>query len=99
MDAGQKRGKLKIFLGYAAGVGKTYQMLTEAQELKKRGIDVVIGYFEPHARRETIALTEGLEAVPRQQVEYRGTMLEEMDIEAVLRRHPAVAVVDEFPHT
>ncbi len=97
--AAPKRGRLKVFLGYAAGVGKTYQMLTEAQELKKDGVDVVIGYFEPHGRKDTIALTEGLETVPRKTVEYRGTRLEEMDTDAILRRHPRVAVVDEFPHT
>src|SRR5512138_1675139 len=94
-----QRGRLKIFLGYAAGVGKTYQMLSEARELKARGIDVVIGYFEPHARKETIALTEGLEMIPRKLVEYRGTVFEEMDTDAVLARHPEVALVDEFPHT
>jgi two-component system, OmpR family, sensor histidine kinase KdpD len=94
-----KRGRLKIFLGYAAGVGKTFQMLTEAHELKARGVDVVIGYFEPHGRKETIALAEGLETIPRRWVEYRGVLFEEMDTEAVVRRRPAVAVVDEFPHT
>ncbi len=93
------RGRLKVFLGYAAGVGKTYQMLTEAHELQRRGVDVVIGYFEAHGRNETIALTAGLETVPRRAMEYRGTRLEEMDTEAVLRRHPQVALVDEFPHT
>jgi two-component system sensor histidine kinase KdpD len=93
------RGRLKVFLGYAAGVGKTYQMLTEAQELKARGVDVVVGYFEPHGRQETIALTDGLEIIPRQAVEYRGSQFEEMDTDAILRRHPEVAVVDEFPHT
>ena len=95
----ERRGRLKVFLGYAAGVGKTYQMLTEARELKQRGIDVVIGYFEPHARQETIALVEGMEVVPRAVVEYRGSRFEEMDTDAILRRHPDVAVVDEFPHT
>src|SRR5262249_3444155 len=93
------RGRLKGFLGYAAGVGKTYQMLNEARELKRRGVDVVIGYFEPHGRKDTIALSEGLEAVPRRTVEYRGSRFEEMDTDAILRRRPAVAVVDEFPHT
>jgi two-component system, OmpR family, sensor histidine kinase KdpD len=93
------RGHLKVFLGYAAGVGKTYQMLKEARELKRHGVDVVIGYFESHGRQETIALTEGLEIVPRRRVEYRGSEFEEMDTDAVLRRHPRVAVVDEFPHT
>jgi two-component system, OmpR family, sensor histidine kinase KdpD len=92
-------GKLKIFLGYAAGVGKTYQMLEEAQTLKAGGTDVVIGYFEPHARKDTIAKTEGLEMIPRKKVLYRGSTFEEMDAEQIVARHPAVAVVDEFPHT
>jgi two-component system, OmpR family, sensor histidine kinase KdpD len=95
----KKGGRLKVFLGYAAGVGKTYQMLTEAHDLLNRGVDVVIGYFEPHGRKETIALTEGLEVVPRRVLEYRGSRFEEMDTDAILRRHPQVAVVDEFPHT
>jgi two-component system sensor histidine kinase KdpD len=94
-----KKGKLKIFLGYAAGVGKTYQMLTEAQELKLQGIDVVVGYFEPHGRVETIAQTEGLEFVPRRVHEHRGSTFEDMDTAAVIARHPRVAVVDEFAHT
>jgi len=93
------RGRLKVFLGYAAGVGKTYQMLTEAHELKQRGVDVVVGYFEPHGRKDTIALTEDLEVVPRQTIEYRGSRFEEMDSDAILARHPRVALVDEFPHT
>jgi two-component system, OmpR family, sensor histidine kinase KdpD len=97
--ADRPRGKLKIFLGYAAGVGKTYQMLEEAQELKRQGHDVVIGYFEPHARKETIAKTEGLETVPRRNIDYRGSLFEEMDTEAILRRDPEICVVDEFPHT
>jgi two-component system sensor histidine kinase KdpD len=92
-------GKLKIFLGFAAGVGKTYQMLEESRELKRRGVDVVVGYFEPHGRKDTIALMEGLEMVPRRRVEYRGATFEEMDTEAILARNPAVCVVDEFPHT
>ena len=92
-------GKLKIFLGYAAGVGKTYQMLDEAQCLKAKNVDVVIGYFEPHGRKDTIAKTEGLETVPRKKVDYRGASFEEMDTEAIIARHPKVAVVDEFPHT
>jgi two-component system sensor histidine kinase KdpD len=94
-----RRGKLKIFLGYAAGVGKTYQMLTEAQELKLQNVDVVIGYFEPHGRAETIAQTEGLEFVPRRVYEHRGARFEDMDTAAVIARRPAVAVVDEFAHT
>jgi two-component system sensor histidine kinase KdpD len=92
-------GKLKIFLGYAAGVGKTYQMLEEAQSLKVRGVDVVIGYFEPHGRKDTIAKAEGLEMVPRRVIEYRGSVFEEMDTEAIIARHPQIAVIDEFPHT
>ena len=93
------RGKLKIFLGYAAGVGKTYQMMEEAQELKRQGYDVVIGYFEPHGRKDTIAKTEGLEIVPRRKIDYRGAFFEEMDTDAIVRRHPQICVVDEFPHT
>jgi two-component system sensor histidine kinase KdpD len=98
-NAAARRGRLKVFLGYAAGVGKTYQMLMEARHLKEEGVDVVIGYFEPHGRKDTIALTEGLETIPRRIVEYRGAKLEEMDTDAILRRRPHVVVVDEFPHT
>jgi two-component system sensor histidine kinase KdpD len=94
-----RRGHLKIFLGYAAGVGKTYQMLTEARELKGQGVDIVVAYFEPHGRKDTMALVEGLEMIPRRTVEYKGSLLEEMDTDTVLRRHPQIAVVDEFPHT
>ena len=93
------RGRLTIFLGYAAGVGKTFQMLTLARDLRQRGIDVVVGYFEPHARPETMALADGLETIPRKTIAYRGRLFEEMDADAILARHPAVAVVDEFPHT
>jgi two-component system sensor histidine kinase KdpD len=99
MTEGRARGRLKVFLGYAAGVGKTYQMLTEARELARQGVDVVIGYFEPHGRKETIAQTQGLETISRRVLEYRGQFFEEMDTEAILARHPAVAVVDEFPHS
>jgi len=93
------RGKLKIFLGYAAGVGKTYQMLTEAQELTLQGVDVVVGWFEPHGRKETIARTAGLEFIPRKVYGHRGASFEDMDTAAVIARHPRVAVVDEFAHT
>jgi two-component system sensor histidine kinase KdpD len=92
-------GKLKIYLGYAAGVGKTYQMLEEAQEMKRHGQDVVIGYFEPHGRADTIARTDGLEIIARRKLDYRGTVFEEMDTDAILQRSPEVCVVDEFPHT
>ena len=95
----RRRGKLKIYMGYAAGVGKTYQMLEEARELHARGVDVVIGYFEPHGRPDTIAKIEGLELIPRKRIEYRGTAFEEMDTEAILARNPQVCAVDEFPHT
>jgi two-component system sensor histidine kinase KdpD len=74
-------------------------MLSEARALNEQGVDVVIGYFEPHGRRETIALSEGLETIPRKTVAYRGSTFEEMDTDAILGRHPDVAVVDEFPHT
>jgi two-component system sensor histidine kinase KdpD len=93
------RGKLTIFMGYAAGVGKTYKMLEEARNLSARGVDVVVGYFEPHGRKDTIALTEGLEIIPRKPVDYRGAVFEEMDTDAILARRPAVCAVDEFPHT
>src|ERR1019366_9110791 len=98
-ETGTTRGSLKIFLGYAAGVGKTYQMLCEAQQLREQGVDVVIGYFEPHGRLETIAQTEGLETVPRRVYTYRGASFEDMDTTAVIERRPWVAVVDEFAHT
>ena len=95
----KRRGKLKIFMGYAAGVGKTYQMMSEAQELKSKGFEIVVGYFEPHSRKDTIEKAAGLESIPRKQVSYRGGEFEEMDTEAVLERKPQYAVVDEFPHT
>jgi two-component system, OmpR family, sensor histidine kinase KdpD len=98
-DSTGSRGRLTIFLGYAAGVGKTYQMLTEARAMARDGVDVVIAYFEPHGRRDTIVLTEGLATIARQVIEYRGVALEEMDTQAVLGRRPRVAVVDELPHT
>ncbi len=79
------RGKLKVFLGYAAGVGKTYQTLEEAQELKKQGVDVVIGYFEPHGRRDTIAKTEGLEFIPRR---VHGASRSELRRDGHSGRHP-----------
>ena len=83
------RGRLKIFMGYAAGVGKTYQMLEEAQQLKSKDRDVVIGYFEPHNRQETIEKAQGLEIVPRKKIDYRQSTFEEMDTEAILARRPA----------
>jgi two-component system, OmpR family, sensor histidine kinase KdpD len=94
-----KKGRLKIYLGYAAGVGKTYQMLEEGQSLRAKGVDIVVGYFEPHGRADTIAKAEGLEAIPRRKVEYRAPSFEEMDLPAILARNPQVCIVDEFPHT
>ena len=94
-----RRGRLKVFLSYAAGAGKTYRMLEEAQELRKRGTDIVIGYFEPHGRKDTIEKTEGLEMIPRRKIEYRGVVFDEMDTEAILHRAPQICAVDEFPHT
>jgi two-component system, OmpR family, sensor histidine kinase KdpD len=98
-SASSPRGQLKIYLGYAAGVGKTYSMLQEARSLACGGVDVVVGYFEPHGRKDTIALVEGLEIIPRKQVQYRGAAFQEMDTEAILRRLPATCAVDEFAHT
>src|SRR5215467_9177270 len=95
----QQRGRLKVFMGYAAGVGKTYKMLEEAQALKCQGKDVVIGYLEPHHRPDTIAKAEKLEVVPRKQFTAGGVTLEEMDADAILARHPQVAIVDELKHT
>ena len=95
----QQRGRLKVYLGFAAGVGKTYEMLQEAHRLKRQGIDVVVGIVETHGRAETAALVEGLEQVPRQKIEYRGVTLEEMDLHAVLERDPTIALVDELAHT
>jgi two-component system sensor histidine kinase KdpD len=94
-----RSGRLKVFLGYAAGVGKTFRMLEEAHELRGQGADVVIGYFEPHGRADTIAEAAGLEAVPRRKIEYRGVMFEEMDADAVLARNATVCLVDELAHT
>lgn len=97
--AQKPRGKLKIFMGYAAGVGKTYKMLEEAHALNGAGVDVVIGYVEAHGRKETIAKAEGLEIIARKKIDHRGTAFEEMDTDAILARNPRVCVIDEFPHT
>ena len=95
----QQRGRLKVYLGFAPGVGKTYEMLQEGQRLRRQGVDVVIGVVETHGRSDTAALVADLEQVPRRKVEYRGVVLEEMDLDAVLRRRPTVALVDELAHT
>ncbi|MFZ0548834.1 MAG: sensor histidine kinase KdpD [Candidatus Promineifilaceae bacterium] len=97
-EAQERRGKLKIFLGYAAGVGKSYAMLEAAQQRRTEGADVVIGYIETHGRAETDALLEGLELIPRRETVYRNITLTEMDTDAILQRHPQIALVDELAH-
>jgi two-component system, OmpR family, sensor histidine kinase KdpD len=94
-----RRGHLKVFIGMAAGVGKTYRMLQEGHAAKAAGRDVVIGYMEPHRRPETSALAEGMEAIPRRRLSYRETELEEMDLPAILARAPELALIDELAHT
>jgi len=94
-----RRGRLKLYLGFAAGVGKTFRMLEEAHALKGRGVDVVVAFVETHGRADTARLVDGLEVVPRQRIEYRGVALEEMDLAAVIARAPAIAIVDEIAHT
>ncbi len=98
-EAQQARGRLKIFLGYAAGVGKTYAMLEAAHQRRAEGVDVVVGYIETHRRAETEAKLAGLEVISRRQVEYRGALVPEMDVDAILARHPQLALVDELAHT
>jgi two-component system sensor histidine kinase KdpD len=94
-----RRGRLKVYIGFAAGVGKTYRMLEEAHALTKRGVDVVVGFVETHGRVDTAALVHGLEVVPRRTLEYRGLRVEEMDLDAVVARRPEIAIVDEVAHT
>lgn len=94
-----QRGRLKIYLGYAAGVGKTYQMLLEGQRIKEDGIDLAVGLVETHGRAETEALLAGLEVIPRRKVTYRGIEIDEIDLEAILSRRPSVVLVDELAHT
>lgn len=95
----QQRGRLKIYLGFAAGVGKTYEMLQEGHRLKRRGVDVVIGIVETHGRAETAAQIGDLEQVSRKKIEYCGVVLEEMDLDPLLARRPNVALIDELAHT
>ncbi len=99
MIRGSKRGRLKVYLGYAAGVGKTYEMLEEAHRMVSAGVDAAVGLVETHGRRETAALLEGLEIIPRKRHEYRGIVLEEMDTEAIIARRPQVVLIDELAHT
>ena len=97
--AKETRGRLKIFLGAAPGVGKTFEMLSAAQAKRREGVDLVVGVVETHGRRETEALLEGLEVVPRRPVDYKGHRLDEMDLDAILRRRPRLVLVDELAHT
>jgi two-component system sensor histidine kinase KdpD len=93
------RGQLRIYLGAAAGVGKTYALLSEGHRRAERGADVVVGFAETHARPQTAALLDGLEVIPRQKLPYRGSEWEEMDLDSVLARKPQIALVDELAHT
>src|SRR6266540_6335700 len=95
----RERGRLKLYIGFAAGVGKTYRMLEEAHALRKRGVDIALAFVETHGRADTAQLVDGVEQVPRRKIEYRGVNVEEMDLDAVLRRKPKIAVVDELAHT
>jgi len=95
----KKQGIFKLFLGYAPGVGKTYSMLSEGIRRYSRGEDVVIGVVETHGRKGVADLVAKLETVPRKQIEYKGTVFSEMDVDAILARKPAVVVVDELAHT
>src|SRR5215475_3017346 len=95
----RQSGRLKIFVGAGPGVGKTYEMLKQARARKQDGYDIVVGVVETHGRKETQALLEGLEVVPRKRLEYRGQPLEEMDLDAVIARRPQIALVDELAHT
>ncbi len=94
-----QRGRLKIYLGYAAGVGKTYQMLLEGHRIMQDGVDLAVGLVETHGRAETEALVAGLPVIPRRKVTHRGIVIEEMDLDAILARHPGVVLVDELAHT
>src|SRR3954462_10700889 len=95
----RRSGRLKIFVGAAPGVGKTYEMLQQARARKRDGYDIVVGVVETHGRKETEALLEGLEVVPRRRLEYKGQELEEMDLDAIIARHPQIVLVDELAHT
>ena len=92
-------GRLKIFVGAAPGVGKTYEMLQQARARKQDGVDVVVGVVETHGRKETQALLDGLEIIPRKRLEYKGQSLEEMDLDAIIARRPQIVLVDELAHT
>jgi len=95
----RERGRLKVYIGSSAGTGKTYRMLNEAHDLRRRGIDVVIGVVETHGRVDTAAQIRDLEVIPRRRIDYRGVTLEDMDLERIIERRPAVVLVDELAHT
>src|SRR5436190_2563477 len=102
MEAVQREkrvGKLRIFVGAAPGVGKTYEMLQQARARKRDGYDIVVGVVETHGRKETEALLEGLEVIPRRRVEYKGQWLDEMDLDGIIARRPQIVLVDELAHT
>jgi len=94
-----ERAKLRVYIGAAAGVGKTYQMLEDAHQFKKQGVDIIVAFVEAHGRAETEALIGDLEHVPMREIEYRGVTLREMDVDAVIARRPEIAIVDELAHT
>src|SRR3954470_13552992 len=94
-----RRGKLKVYIGMSAGVGKSYRMLQEAHSLLRNGIDIKIGYIETHNRAETHVLLAGIPLIPRRKIFYKGKELEEMDLKAILNRHPEVVIVDELAHS
>ncbi len=94
-----KRGKLKIFFGMCAGVGKTYTMLETGHAEKLKGSDIIIGYIETHSRKETAELAEGFELIPRKSYEYKSIPVQEMDLDAVIARKPRIVIVDELAHT
>src|SRR6476659_1567339 len=95
----QERGRLKVYLGSSAGVGKTYAMLREGHRLKRQGVDAAIGFVETHGRVETAEQVGDLEVIPPREIEYRGVTLREMDTDAILARRPTVCLVDELAHT
>ena len=94
-----ERAKLRVYIGAAAGVGKTYQMLEDAHQLKEQGVDVVIGVVETHGRIETVEQIKDLEIIPPKKIEYRGTVFDELNMRALIARKPAVAIIDELAHT
>lgn len=98
-ERGKDRGKLKIFLGYCAGVGKTFHMLDIARDMLEDGKDIVVGYIEKHDRKETLALLDGMEILPIKEIIYKNIVVNELDVEGVIRRHPDIVIIDECAHT